>query len=727
MSITETLMNPSRIAIGVSVVSLIFLVPMLAISYETAGGSSRRASPGINLATAIGDAGVAGVWSDGSTIWVVDDGDRALVAYDLATGAHRPRRKIELSSTNIGPRGIWSDGSVMWVADWDDDKLYAYDAADGTRRRSRDVKLDNANDAPEGVTGLRDTLLVVDQDDSYIYAYSAKDGSRQHAAEFDLHGSNDHPWGIWADQANVWVSDFKDEMLYGYALASGAHNSTTDLRLPFDNRDARGIWADGKTMWVVDDRDKHVYALRYRDYRQVGSELDIGGVQTPRGLWTDGDTMWVVDAGHAPHRQLAAYRVADGARVGVGDIRLDPLNRAPDAIWSDGSHIWVTDDEDRKVFVYELAVDGVRHLSKEFDLAPANTEARGIWADGEIMWVADAGEDRLYAYDLSARAQRPDREFDLAPHNGDAGGIWSDGQTIWVMDNSDRLAYAYDLATGSRRADADFRPVPLNDDLGALTGHGHRFWISDTRDNLLYAYAKSNAPPSFSEYSVRFDVHHSRSAGEAIGKIPEATDPDGDGLIYTPRGPDSALFNFDPETGVISYAGDAADFSAGKRFFFALSVSDGKDARYGSDPSPDDIVNVRIDVVPNAPARFNVRDGATLTISDDAPPGQVVAVADATDPDGDALTYSVLGHPRLPVRYSGGSFTLLPGKIRNASSPRSYPLTLLVRDDRDEHGDPKYTWDDQVDVIIRVVSAERGETIGPDASPPELASRPDRP
>ena len=704
-------MKSSHIAITISLVSAIALVSFLVIGHDTTGHSAPRPSPGINLAPTFSDPVAQGVWSDGSTMWVVDDGDRALVAYDVATGDHLPNRKIALARNNVGPRGVWSDGNVIWVADRDADQIFAYDLHAGERQPHHDFSLDSDNDDPDGLAGRNDTLFVVDHDDTYVYAYSKIDGARQRDSEFDLRDPNEHPWGIWADEANVWISDFKDGMLYGYSSLSHARLPSADLRLPVDNSDARGIWADGNTMWVVDNRDHHIYSLQYRNFRSVGDEVDITSVHTPRGLWTDGETMWVVDAGHSPHRQLSAYRVADGAPDPGRDIRLDLPNHAPVAIWSDGTCVWVADADDNSLYVYGLGVNGLRYLNKEFSLSPANTDPGGIWSDGETMWVSDSGDDRLYAYDLSARARREDREFDLALGNSDAAGIWSDGQTLWVMDASDRLAYAYDLHTGGRRINSEFRTVPDNDHISSLTGHGHRFWVSDTHDNLLYAYGKANAPPAFSEYAVRFDVHHNLTGGRSIGTVPPATDPDGDPLTYSAHGADAGLFDFNPQTNLISFAGDTADFAAGKRFYLTLSVSDGKNAMYRPDASLDDTINVSIDVVPNAPPKFNIPDGATLIVRQDAAAGQVVAVADATDPDGDPLTYSVVGQPNPPLHYDEGNFTLLPNVPLDASSPQSYQLTLLVRDNLDKNGDLQYTWDDQVEVTVRVVKDDQSETV----------------
>ena len=69
-----------------------------------------------------------GIWSDGVTMWVADEANAKLYAYDTATKARVPGRDFDtlIAAGNRRPNGIWSDGAIMWVADSVDGKLYAY-------------------------------------------------------------------------------------------------------------------------------------------------------------------------------------------------------------------------------------------------------------------------------------------------------------------------------------------------------------------------------------------------------------------------------------------------------------------------------------------------------------------------------------------------------------------------------------------------------------------------
>ena len=54
----------------------------------------------------------SGSWSDGVTLWLLDNPDGAgdaVYAYDLTTGERVPEREFDLDETNRAPRGLWSD------------------------------------------------------------------------------------------------------------------------------------------------------------------------------------------------------------------------------------------------------------------------------------------------------------------------------------------------------------------------------------------------------------------------------------------------------------------------------------------------------------------------------------------------------------------------------------------------------------------------------------------
>ena len=686
-------------------------------NHDTVSGSVMKPQSDIDLSGQFDSGTPEGVWSDGSTMWVVDNDSRRLVAYNRSTGDYLADKTIQLDSSNGAPRDIWSTASTIWVSDWDDTKLYAYGLGTGIRQANLDIDLASRNDAPRGIAGLDNTIWVVDKDDTWVYAYSVNGGGRLEDSEFDLNSSNDHPWGIWASDSHIWVSDLDDDSLYAYDSTSGAHEPTRDLRLPLDNRDPRGIWADGETMWIVDDYDKRIYAIYYRHFRHTNDEFDISAVNDPAGIWTDGDTMWVVDAGATPARKLLAYSLSDGTRDATKDTLLSSDNQHPADIWSDGDHVWVLDTQGDFVYAYVLGSDdGVKLDDKSFEFPHFMDDAEGICVDGTVMFVTEPATTLLYAYSVSLGNHQLGWTIKLDSENTDARGVWCDGETIWVLDTADAHVYAYELnyqdsdfstATVYRKKSLEFRPSPHNRGHGAgFTGHGARFWVADADDDLLYAYGGLNTPPAFPQPTVEFPIHETTDAGSMVGTVPSAIDEEDDKLTYWAQGPIADHFTVREKTGRILVGDSPPNFQNGDEYSFTVYVSDGKSRLDGEDDRADDAIHVTIRVVENANPKFNIDDGKIFTVDEDHKSGRKINKVLVNDRDGDDLTYDVNyqgpGHGAPPFFMDGKLLKLKSDETLDYERRSSYDLVIRVKDNKDDQGEPDDAWDDSVKVTVQV-------------------------
>ena len=133
-----------------------------------------------------------GVGSDGTTLWVADLRTGALhdklYAYGVSNGARQSGREFDLAksteyantSDNSNPAGVWTDGTTLWVADDYDAKIYAYAVSGGARVSEvsggstvypKDVTLDAENDTPAGIWSDGVRLWVVDRVVGKLYAY----------------------------------------------------------------------------------------------------------------------------------------------------------------------------------------------------------------------------------------------------------------------------------------------------------------------------------------------------------------------------------------------------------------------------------------------------------------------------------------------------------------------------------------------------------------------------
>ena len=88
-----------------------------------------------------------GMWSNGTTLFVVDHGDTKVYAYQLSDRTRDDDKNLDLDAANTDPWGLWFDGRVLWVVDTADDKLYVYDLPGAQPDNTR----------ADGVPGVRTT------------------------------------------------------------------------------------------------------------------------------------------------------------------------------------------------------------------------------------------------------------------------------------------------------------------------------------------------------------------------------------------------------------------------------------------------------------------------------------------------------------------------------------------------------------------------------------------
>ena len=221
-----------------------------------------------------------------------------------------------------------------------------------------------------------------------------------------LDGGNDLPTGMWSDGRTLWVienSASGPDRVFAYDLLSGERQRRVrEFELDRRNRFAHGIWSDGETVWIADSGQDRLFAYEL----ETGERLEERDIELhednrdPRGIWSDGAVMYVLDS---VKDALFVYDLQTGELL--GEYALDKLNRSPRGIWSDGVTLWVSDDGAKRLFAYELE-DGalVRVEALEFTfrslLKAGNGNPRGIWSDGDVIYVADEQDDKVYSYNI---------------------------------------------------------------------------------------------------------------------------------------------------------------------------------------------------------------------------------------------------------------------------------------------------------------------------------------
>ena len=324
-----------------------------------------------------GNDRATGVWSDGTTLWVVDNADGAgdaVYAYDRETGERVEEREFTLAETNRAPRGFWSDRSVVWVSDSGRERLFAYDLATGERLEDREFALAERNADARGIWSDEETMWVLDSRAGALFAYGFESGEL--LAEYELDAANDDPRGIWSDGVTIWVSDHGAKRLIAYRLPvlpdaetdSGEEDADDDARelervsdeeftelSKASNNSPRGIWSDGDVMYVADESDDRVYTYNMPDAIDARlasltlSGVDFGEFDPGRtdyeAVVADGVTETTVEAEAMRRRADVAIDPPDADGANGHQVALEDLGEIT---------VTVTSADDSRTRVYRV-------------------------------------------------------------------------------------------------------------------------------------------------------------------------------------------------------------------------------------------------------------------------------------------------------------------------------------------------------------------------------------
>ena len=329
-----------------------------------------------------GHGSPSGLWSDGTTLWVLENGDGAddaIYAYDLKSGERVEDREFELDERNRAPRGIWSDRTLIWVSDSGQEKLFAHDLAGGDRLPERDIALTERNGDARGIWSDDETMWVLDGGKDSLFGYDLVSGEL--LGEYELDSSNDDPHGIWSDGVSVWVSDDRAKRLFAYRLPAPGGPAEEEAEavaltrvrdeefstLPrVSNNSPRGIWSDGEVMYVADASDDKVYSYNMPDAIDARlASLTLSGVDFGEfsALRYDYASDTIPDGNIAT---LTAMPAQPG-----GSLRIEPADHDGDP--ANGHHVRLLPG--REIIVTVTSPDGSR--TRVYRLVLGEEEAAG--------------------------------------------------------------------------------------------------------------------------------------------------------------------------------------------------------------------------------------------------------------------------------------------------------------------------------------------------------------
>ena len=483
------------------------------LTYSLADGSF-GSHESTRALTDIDSGSLRGLWSDGNTLWAVDSGDDAILAYSLDTGARLPASDLgPLDPANSAPRDLWIHGGVVWVLNGGNKHIYAYAAATMTRLPDLEFStLDAAgNDSPLGIFSDGRTMWVADYYDNRVYAYvmpkfgilesvtvtgaelepvsfghyrgrvarasstvtiEATAADSSHTVSYSALDADDvapgHQWDLDIGENTMTVT-----------VTVTADSVSQDSTITVTRLDVGELSDDSSlTSLSVSGAAMDTFSPEEFSYSAVAEALTNTVTVAALAAHADATVTVTPDDADLDTAGHQVSLVADDTLITVEVVSSDTTNRTTYSVTVASTP--------------QLAMDQVPKLATQIALASANGRPVGTWADGNTIWVADTDDDKLYAYNLVTGAHDGDKDITLSDGNRDPSAIWSDDTTIWVSDTSDAKLYAYALATGTRDSGSDIALGSDNRSPAAIWSDKTTMWVANLWTLVVQAYELSS-------------------------------------------------------------------------------------------------------------------------------------------------------------------------------------------------------------------------------------------
>ena len=211
-----------------------------------------------------------------------------------------------------------------------------------------------------------------------------------------------------------------------------------------------------------------------------------------------------------------------------------------------------------------------------------------------------------------------------------------DGDTLtYSLRRSDAAAFSIDASTGQLKTDTplDYETKKTYDALAVRATDAEGKFDAIVVTVNITDVDENRAPVFTDGDSTTRSVAENTASGQNIGTAIAATDADNDTLTYMLGGTDAASFSIVSTTGQLQTK-NALDFETKNAYTVTVSVSD--------DNGGSDSISVTINLTNVNEAPSFSRTRITLSVAEDAPIGTPIGDPfQATDPDGDTLTYSL--------------------------------------------------------------------------------------
>ena len=267
----------------------------------------------------------------------------------------------------------------------------------------------------------------------------------------------------------------------------------------------------------------------------------------------------------------------------------------------------------------------------------------------------------------------------------------------YTLGGTDAAAFTVDSTTGQLKTEASL-------DYETKDSYTVMLTVSDGKLTSVITVAirvsDVNEAPTFTDgTSITREIAENTAAGENIGAVITATDPDNDTLTYTLGGTDAAAFKIDTATGQLKTSA-ALDYETKTSYSVTITVSDGTDTATIA-------VTINVsDATENRVPTFTAGTSTTRSVAENTDSGiDIGSPVSATDADTDTLTYSLGGTNEASFSINSTTGQLQTKAALDYEQKNSYEVTVSVSDGRGGN--------DSITVTINVTNVNETRTNPP--------------
>lgn len=409
-----------------------------------------------------------GVATDGTNLYVTDNGNGAIRQIVIATGVVSTLVDSTISHDFVSPVGIATDGTNLFVADNVLNVVKKVDIATQTVTTL-------AGDGASGVPGSVD----------------ATGG----AARFDA------PAGVALSGADLYITDADSNIIRKVVVATAAVTTVAGTPSSADGTGAVAafknpydICTDGTSLYVADSGNSTVRKVNIATglVTTLSGMADIAGMtdgtgasarfNAPGSITTDGTALYVADTGNHTIRKiviatgavttLAGTAGTAGAADGSGTAATFD---SPSGITTDGTNLYVSDTGNNSIRKVVIATGAVTTLVSS---SAGLNAPYGLTTDGTNLYVADAGSNQIRKVVISTGAIST-----LTVTGGTFSfptGITTDGTSLYIADSGNKSVRKVVIATGVvTTVSPDFV------DPSGITTDGASLYVADAHADII--------------------------------------------------------------------------------------------------------------------------------------------------------------------------------------------------------------------------------------------------